>query len=85
MRLICFAIYLGIGAILHAAIIGSAFDWSSAWTFAWLFAWPIMLCITFGAMMIAAAIVCVIIWMAWSWLETIAYWRERRRKQRGVS
>jgi hypothetical protein len=47
MRLIGFAIYLGIGAMLHAAVIGSTFDWSSAWTFAWLFAWPIMLAITF--------------------------------------
>jgi hypothetical protein len=48
MRLIVFAIYLGIGAMLHALFVGPQFDWSSAWTFGWLFGWPIMLLITGG-------------------------------------
>lgn len=82
MRLIGFAVYLGIGAILHATVIGSSFDWASAWTFAWLFAWPIMLCITFGAFLLTVAVISIIIWISWSWLETIAQWRERRRKAR---
>jgi hypothetical protein len=32
MRLIGFAIYVGIGAMLHALFIGPHFDWSSAST-----------------------------------------------------
>jgi hypothetical protein len=49
MRLTGFAIYLGIGALLHAVFVGATFDWSSAWTFGWLFGWPIMLFIAFWA------------------------------------
>ena len=54
-----FAIYLGIGAMLHALFIGAHFDWSSAWTFGWLFGWPIMLFIPLGA--IALAVIAVIL------------------------
>lgn len=79
MRLILFAIYLGIGAMLHALIVGATFDWSSAWTFAWLFGWPIMLVVTFGVAIIGCGIIVAIAWVAWSWLETIAHWRARRR------
>ena len=48
MRLISFAIYLGIGAMLHALFIGPHFDWTATWTFGWLFGWPIMLFISFA-------------------------------------
>jgi biotin transporter BioY len=85
MRLIAFAIYLGIGAMLHALFVGAQFDWTSAWTFGWLFGWPIML---FVAGWTFALIVCVgagIAYAIWSWLESIAEWRERRRKQRARS
>lgn len=80
MRLIGFAVYLAIGAMFHAAIIGATFDWSSAWTFAWLFGWPIMLFVTFGAFAIIAAIVIGLLWAGWSWLETIAHWRIGRKR-----
>jgi len=79
VRLILFAIYLGIGAMLHALLVGSTFDWSSTWTFAWLFGWPIMLVVTFGAAIIVGGIICVLIWMAWEWLKTIAIWRDKHR------
>lgn len=79
MRLIVFAVYLGIGAILHAAVVGSTFDWSSAWTFAWLFAWPIMLIITFGVVIAGAIVVIALAYTGWSWLKEIAGWKERRR------
>lgn len=82
MRLIFFAIYLGIGAMLHALFVGATFDWTSAWTFGWLFGWPIMLVITGGVFILAVAIGIGLIWAAWSWLETIAHWRERRRQAR---
>lgn len=85
MKLIGFAIYLGIGAMLHALFNGAHFDWSSAWTFGWLLGWPIMLFITFGAgivlLVAAVALLCII----WSWLETIAQWREARRMRRAKS
>lgn len=82
MRLVGFSIYLGIGAMLHALFVGAHFDWTSAWTFGWLLGWPIMIFITFGAAMIG--IVCAVLLMVaiWSWLETIASWREKRRKAR---
>lgn len=82
MRLIFFAIYLGVGAMFHALFLGATFDWSSAWTFGWLFGWPLMLFITFWSLAAIACIVGCLIWVAWSWLETIAHWRERRRKAR---
>jgi len=82
MRLIGFAIYLGIGAMLHAIFNGAQFDWSSAWTFGWLFGWPIMLVVTFGLTILAVIVVGALIYVGWSWLETIAHWRERRRRAR---
>lgn len=80
MKLIGFAIYVGIGAMLHAGVVGSTFDWSSAWTFAWLFAWPIMLLLTFVWFGVLVAIGCGMIWVAWSWLDMYANWRVKRRK-----
>lgn len=52
MRLIGFAIYLGTGAMLHAVFVGPHFDWTSAWTFGWLFGWPIMMFISFWAVIL---------------------------------
>lgn len=79
MRLIGFAIYLGIGAMLHAMVLGPTFDWSSAWTFGWLFGWPLMLFIWFwaGILMIAVAIglVCAV----YAWLGVIGRWQARRK------
>ncbi len=82
MRLVSFAIYLGIGAMLHAMFVGATFDWTSAWTFGWLFGWPIMLFITFGVALIGVLIGVGLLVALWSWLDTIAAWRERRRKAR---
>lgn len=79
MRLIGFAIYLGIGAMLHAVFIGPQFDWSSAWTFGWLFGWPIMLIITCGTVILLVVTVITCVWCLYSWLDTYAHWSERRR------
>ena len=57
MRLIGFAIYLGIGAMLHALFVGSTFDWTSAWTFGWLLGWPIMIFISFWAIILTVSVV----------------------------
>lgn len=65
-------IYLGIGALLHALMIGPQFDWQSAWTWGWLLGWPIALFIAFwafilGALVLGCAIaLCVVGWEAWS-------------------
>jgi hypothetical protein len=82
MRIIWFAIYLGIGAMLHAVFVGATFDWTSAWTFGWLFGWPIMLVITFGVAIVIGLLVVGAGYVIWNWLETIAHWRERRRTAR---
>lgn len=82
MRLVGFAIYLGIGAMLHALFVGAQFDWSSAWTFGWLLGWPIMVVITTWTALLAAAVVIGLICCLWAWLETIAEWREKRRRRR---
>lgn len=82
MRLIIFAVYLGIGAMLHALFVGAQFDWSSAWTFGWLLGWPIMVVLTTWTLLIGAAVVVGIIAALWMWLETIAEWRERRRESK---
>lgn len=82
MRLVGFAIYLGIGALFHAMFVGPQFDWTSAWTFGWLFGWPIMLFITFWVTIICLGIFVAAGWVVWSWLETIAHWREKRRKSK---
>lgn len=85
MRLIGFAIYLGIGAMLHALFVGAQFDWSSAWTFGWLFGWPIMLVGSLWFFAIGAMLVGGIVWCCWAWLEAIANWRERRQLRKRVN
>lgn len=40
--IIALIVYLGIGSLLHAVFIGSAFDWSSAWTYGLLLGWPVV-------------------------------------------
>lgn len=82
MRLIGFAIYLGIGAMLHALFVGPHFDWTSAWTFGWLLGWPIMVVITTWTVIVGGAILCGVVACAWMWLEMLAEWRERRRQGR---
>lgn len=79
MRLIGFAIYLGIGAMLHALCVGPQFDWSSAWTFGWLLGWPIMLVLTYAAGLIGISVLICIVVCLFMWLEAFATWRERRR------
>lgn len=81
MRLIIFAIYLGVGAMLHALFVGAQFDWTSAWTFGWLFGWPIMVVITFGAGILAIIALMFALVVVWSWFDMLARWREKRRKQ----
>jgi hypothetical protein len=79
MRLIQFAIYLGIGAMLHALTIGPQFDWSSAWTFGWLLGWPIMLFIWFWALMLGLVAVAAAIGIG-VWLYDMTFaWRTKRQ------
>lgn len=82
MRLIGFAIYLGIGAMLHALFIGPHFDWSSAWTFGWLFGWPIMLFIASWTVVLGAIVIGAVIWCGYWWLDVYANWKARRRTAR---
>lgn len=84
MRLIIFAIYLGIGAMLHALFVGAHFDWTSAWTLGWLLGWPVMLVISLWALALAVVFAVGIGWAIWAWLEMIANWRERRRNRRAA-
>lgn len=70
--------------MLHAICVGPQIDWTSAWTFGWLFGWPIMLFITFGAFMLAAAIAITVIVCLYMWLDNFAQWRERRRNRKRI-
>jgi hypothetical protein len=79
VRLIIFAIYIAIGAMLHALFVGSHFDWNSAWTFGWLLGWPIMIFVAGWAFIIGGALVCAVVYGLWYWLKTFAEWREKRR------
>lgn len=81
MRLIGFAIYLGIGAMLHALFVGPQFDWTSAWTFGWLFGWPIMLFVVGWAFALMICVVAGIGYAIWLWLGVIANWRARRHER----
>lgn len=81
MRLIFFAIYLGIGAMLHALFVGPHFDWSSAWTFGWLFGWPIMVVISSASLLLMAGLLAILFFAVWHWLDLIAHWRESRRRR----
>lgn len=78
MRLIGFAIYVGVGAMLHAIVIGPHFDWTSAWTIGWLLGWPIMLFIWFWVAILCLICVATVIGCIWMWLATIADWNDRR-------
>lgn len=81
MRLIFFAIYLGIGAVFHAMVLGPQFDWSNARTFGWLFGWPLMLLIWFWAIGLVVMIVTGLCLAGYAWLQTIAEWRAKRRRK----
>lgn len=54
--------YLGIGALLHAILIGDAFDLYSTWSWGMLLGWPILATI---AVVIIALIVggVILLWM----------------------
>lgn len=82
MKLIGLAIYLGIGAMLHALFVGPQFDWSSAWTLGWLFGWPIMFLLANAALILALTIVAVVICCLYWWLDVYANWRETRKRGR---
>ena len=84
MRMIVFAVYVAIGAMLHALIIGSAFDWSSAWTFAWVLGWPIMLVVTFSTVILIGGTIFCAVYVTWEWLKSIATWRVNRIKGRNA-
>jgi len=78
MALIGLAIYLGIGAMLHALFVGPHFDWSSAWTFGWLLGWPIMgLLALFAFGLAVMAIVLPIV--------GISEWNEKRRIRAAIA
>lgn len=81
MRLIGFAIYLGIGAMLHAIFIGATFDWTSAWTFGWLLGWPIMLFAAFWGAVLMLTVVVVICVVIYFWFEMIANWWDVRKRR----
>lgn len=85
MRLIGFAIYLGIGAMLHALFVGAHFDWSSAWTIGWLVGWPIMLFIAGGAIMAGLAMLALVLALGiWLYDQTWP-WRQRRAMKRKMA
>ena len=78
IALIGLAIYLGIGAMLHALFVGPHFDWSSAWTFGWLLGWPIMGVVALFAFGLAVmAIVFPLMWFDG--------WNEKRQARNRIA
>ena len=76
------ALYLGIGALLHAIFVGAQFDWSSAWTWGWLLGWPVMFLMalsTFLLIMFALVMVAVIL-MAIG--DAVSNLRPKQRRRR---
>ena len=59
--LIPVALYLGVGALCHAIMIGPQFDWSSAWTWGWLLGWPVAFVFAYWALIVGIAAVCGIV------------------------
>ena len=57
-KAISLALYLGIGALLHALIVGATFDWSSAWTWGLLLGWPVLF--TLGTLALGLAIMAAV-------------------------
>lgn len=74
-------LYLGIGALCHAVVVGVHFDWTNAWTLAWLFAWPLMLFVTFWAVIVVGFIGIGVVYALWLWIGLIARWRARWLKR----
>jgi len=78
IKLIGFAIYLGIGAMLYALFVGNHFDWTSAWTFGWLFGWPIMLVISSMVVLVGLIIAIIAIVLILMFADSIGTWNMRR-------
>lgn len=76
--LVGLAIYLGIGALLHALFVGPHFDWSSAWTFGWLLGWPIMGVV--GLFAFGLSVMAVTLPAMW-----ISEWNEKRQARNRIA
>jgi hypothetical protein len=78
--LVALAVYLGIGALLHALMVGPHLDWWSAATWGWLIGWPAAVAIAFwGLVLGVAALGAVVVFVVWICLA-ITGSRRRVRK-----
>lgn len=84
MRLISFAIYLGVGALLNALFVGPQFDFASAWTWGWLLGWPALVVVALWGATIAISIACIIVfvlllllWEAVNYFIADRCWRKK--------
>ena len=57
MKILGILVYLGVGMVVHVALIGTALNWQSAATWAVIVAWPFVI----SAIIAAAAIIGVLI------------------------
>lgn len=82
--LVGLALYLGIGALFHAFMVGPQFDWSSAWTYGWLLGWPVMIFVAFWAVILCLAGVGVAAAATIAILDSgpVTRWRHNRTMKR---
>jgi hypothetical protein len=74
------ALYLGIGALFHAVMVGPQFDWVSAWTWGWLLGWPIMIFVAFWAATLGIAVIGILAAILLAVLDSdvVSRWRTNR-------
>lgn len=77
--MIRFALYIGAGAVCHAAFVGAAFNPTDSWSVAWLLFWPILLFFKFFAyFLMIAAIMAAAVVLYWLIFVKLRHWRRNR-------
>lgn len=83
-------VYLGIGALCHALLLGPTFDRDSLWSWGWILAWPVGLIglsakwVGIGILVILGlALIAWVGWVLWKAADNRLWlWKERRRLRR---
>lgn len=80
------ALYLGVGALMHALFVSTQFDFSSALTWGWLLAWPLIAFVMVLSFLGLAGIAILVLFLIGAvfltYYSKLQGWVRRRRNAR---